>query len=411
MWWHRTDLLARFMDDLVASEIAVLRPQLGGPGSGGTSLQRPLPDRLDLAARYHLDSLELVQLATRISVALDLGASGIDDYLLARRTLADWREIAAAGLDRASERMTFLTSGSTGRARPCPHLLADLSGEIEALLPVLDGAARIVTLVPAHHIYGFLFSILLPSRLAVEVLDGRDMAGTGLLRRLRPGDLVVGFPDRYASLVNAGSPPHGVTALTSTAPCPAGLQDALEAVGWSGVVEIYGSSETGGLGVRTGGHEPFALIAPWRPADGVPPGDVAGRDLGGSDMLQRAGRPPIQAPDRLEWTGPRHFRPAGRLDGAVQVMGMNVFPERVRAVLRSHPAVEDAAVRLTRSGGAARLKAFVVSKGAPLDGEGLAHWAETRLSPPERPRHWRFGQALPTGPMGKPADWPMEGEE
>jgi 4-coumarate--CoA ligase len=65
------------------------------------------------------DSLELVSLATALVEALHLHRSGIEDYLLARRTLGEWIEICAGGLARFDGALTFCTSGSTGKPKSC----------------------------------------------------------------------------------------------------------------------------------------------------------------------------------------------------------------------------------------------------------------------------------------------------
>ena len=105
----------------------------------------------------------------------------------------------------------------------------------------------------------------------------------------------------------------------------------------------------------------------------------------------------------------RHFRPAGRRDGAVVVGGSNVFPERVRAVLCSHPDVADAAVRLMRPDEGERLKAYVVPRHSRGDNERLRaelwSWLGARLAAPERPGAIELGPALPVGASGKSADW------
>jgi acyl-coenzyme A synthetase/AMP-(fatty) acid ligase len=57
-----------------------------------------------------------------------------------------------------------------------------------------------------------------------------------------------------------------------------------------------------------------------------------------------------------------------------------------------------------------RLKAFVVLRQPGADEDalraGLAAHVEALLPPPERPRAFTFGPAVPLTPMGKPADWP-----
>lgn len=99
------------------------------------------------------------------------------------------------------------------------------------------------------------------------------------------------------------------------------------------------------------------------------------------------------------------MRPVGRRDGAVQIGGHNVWPDRVARALRAVDGVADAAVRMHANG---RLKAFIVPA-EQQDTEHLSARIEQmiilHLTDPERPRSFRFGAALPRNAMGKLADW------
>ena len=171
-------------------------------------------------------------------------------------------------------------------------------------------------------------------------------------------------------------------------------------------MDVYGSSETGGLGwrERTGDGWTEAgggfRLAPWR-------------RRGGADTLAREGQAPIVAPDHLAWDRSGGFRIDSRRDGTVKVGGVTVDLDRVRQAICAHPGVADARVRPMQPGEGARLKAFVVP--GPQAGEdpgslltSLAAHLATTLSAAERPRAFRFGRALPLTASGKPADWPVE---
>ena len=95
----------------------------------------------------------------------------------------------------------------------------------------------------------------------------------------------------------------------------------------------------------------------------------------------------------------------GRRDGAVQVGGHNVYPERIRRRLLEHLDVAEAAVRMDAATG--RLKAFVVPRAAALDrctAKELDTWCAV-LRDVERPRPITIGAAVPLTSMGKLADW------
>ena len=84
--WHRQPgALARFVSDLIADELAHLRP-------GGMPLpDRPWPDGLALDEQgLGLDSLERLSVAAALNEALHLHESGVEDLLLAQRHFGEW---------------------------------------------------------------------------------------------------------------------------------------------------------------------------------------------------------------------------------------------------------------------------------------------------------------------------------
>ena len=112
--------------------------------------------------------------------------------------------------------------------------------------------------------------------------------------------------------------------------------------------------------------------------------------------------------DNVTWTGQRHLRPGARIDKAVQVGGINVFPQYVASVIERHEGVKQCLVRLMRQDEGYRLKAFVVPQHgydvSALHKELILH-ARRELSDVQRPGAYSFGPDIPRGPLGKPMDW------
>ena len=399
-WHRRRSALARFVADLVADELAHLRP-------GGMPLpDRPWPGGLALDEQgLGLDSLERLSVAAALNEALHLHESGIEDLLLARSYFGEWLDVAAEGLAAFDARLTFRTSGSSGVAKACPHAVANLLPEVEHLAGLMPGTRRVLAAVPAHHMYGFLLTVLLPARLGCsEVIDIRRMTPQAVTAMMQSGDLVISHPAHWSLLArHAGHLPPGVHGVTSTAPCPDALARSLEDIGLGTLMQVYGSSETAGIGTRTAAGSAFRLMPSWS------------RDARDDHRLLRtAADGSISShaiPDRLAWLDERHFSVCGRVDEAVQVGGTNVFPARVRQVLLDHPQVADAQVRLMAPEEGSRLKAFVVpapgADPAALRSE-LWRWTESRLTAPERPKAFTVGHQLPRNAMGKVSDWPLD---
>lgn len=388
LWWQGP-ALARLLSDLLGAELARMRP---GWSAG------PIPWSDDLALGpegLDLDSLERVRLATALSEVLDLVEP---DRFPDARSFGGLVREARRLLPSAGGRIAFRTSGSTGRPKTVRHPFDALLEEVDHHSRRLGPARRVLSAVPSHPIYGFLFTVLLPWRLGAEVVDLRAH-GLGAWPGLaRAGDLLVATPTLWAAATEGRGWPEGVRGVTSGAPCPPEVADRLRAAGLR-LLEIYGSTETGGIGARDDPHAPFRLFPWWR------------RE--GDDRLVRTveGRiGPVDLPDHVAWEGADLLRPAGRRDGAVQVFGANVHPGRVRSVLLAHPEVAEARVRLMGTEEGDWLKAFVVPRPGVVDHARLRReldaWARARLSPPERPRAIAFGPAVPLSPAGKPADWP-----
>lgn len=395
-WWREPGVLHRLCCDLLAAELARLRP-------GRTAPAVPWAPELRFEEDLGADSLERLQLATALTEATHFRESGIGEPLTTGRTVADWTAAIAAGLDRFSAQITFRTSGSTGHPKWCVHELASLEAEVAVLGTLLRGVKRVLGTVPSHHIYGFLFEVLLPLRLGAAFVDVRALLPSQVAAKAAAGDAIVAFPEFWRTA--ARSVPRfepDVIAVNSTGPCPAEAVTAVRAAGIARFIDVFGSSETAGIGRREDPAAAYDLFPYWR--------------RGGSDreLVRRmpdGTQRTFHVPDELTWVDAGHVRPGGRAEGAVQVGGINVFPRHVAARLAGRPGVAEAAVRLMRPGEGDRLKAFIVpvdpaADPAPLVAE-LWAWIDATLTPPERPKSIVTGAILPAGVLGKPADWPV----
>lgn len=327
------------------------------------------------------------------------------DQLMSCPSMKEWDECALGFWRTNPAGLVFKTSGSTGVPNACLQPFALLEQEIQAQAEIFKERKRIVTLVPRHHIYGFLFSILLPKALGVPVLELPLVPSRSQMEQIRPGDLVVAFPMFWKSL-SALTPsfPPGVCGVTSTGPCPVDVIHTLLKLGLDRITEIYGSSETGGVGTRHHPDHAYTLLPYWEPITLQPsqmPSLVRRLPDGGT-----AG--PFKLPDLTQWETARTFRPLKREDKCVQVAGVNVYPEKVADRIRSHPMVRSCAVRLMRPEEGQRLKAFIVLRDKNrLDDfrRDIRSWLAQRLSASEIPKSLTYGTVLPKNDMGKDADW------
>ncbi|MDV6316725.1 AMP-binding protein [Idiomarina sp. HP20-50] len=353
-----------------------------------------------------VDSLERLALAGRIVQFFHMGDSGVEDYLLRRDSLSDWAEIVLKSRQVHSRNVTVTTSGSTGQPKTCEHSWSDLVNEVNEFVNVFNNhydlfPSRVVALVPSHHIYGFLFTVLLPHLTNVPVLRGFKAYSHVRNGGLRTGDIVVGFPELLTQLATEISfLPPGVLFMSSAGPCPASTLHQLYAKGAARAIEIYGSSETAGIGYRCEPENNYRLLSRWRSNLETP-------QLLTDSQTQNT----FELPDNLNWQNADEFKIEGRIDKAVSIRGTNVFPAHISNCLKQHPEIADASVRPMQPAEGSGLKAFVVpqnSASMEMTEQNIKRWLAERLLAVEIPEHISFGERLPLNIMGKTSDWAID---
>lgn len=381
------DSVLRVLRSLIAHELGQSRRmdgfQLGSERWGrDTSIGvRPKGDDGD---SLDADSLELVSLATAVTQFFQLHLIGLEDYLLRYRTLGQWVEVVQASRAKGGTAIGFQTSGSTGTPRQVVHRWADLEQEVaffHRLIPGLIGftPSRLLVPLPCHHIYGFLFGVMLAETMKLPVVSG-SLAWAEMMRGgFKSGDLVVGHPFFWKQVAKGALQlPPEVAGLTSTGPCDHGTAQALERMKLAALIQIYGATETAGIGWRVKADAHFELLPRWRQAPG---GD------GLADCVSGALHP---LPDTVDWMGERHLLPVARRDRAVQVGGINVYPERIRWHLQQVEFVGAASVELVDGRLEARIEAVANAPSQNQMREHLRHWCARHLTSPERPAIFDF---------------------
>lgn len=371
---------------VVAAEVKRLRP-VGAPPIALQDWPEAMPIGDD---GLGLDSLEQLGALGALAETFDLDDSALGQVSPDR--VGAWIDWIMQSHILGRSRLTVHTSGSTGTPSVCRHAVADLIEEAQCLATQIADRRRVVALVPAHHLYGIIWTALLPAVADIPVV----VRALGAPLELASGDLVVAVPDQWRTLSRLiRAFPDDVVGISSAGPLDDHVAAALLESGLKRMFDIYGSSETGGIAMRELPGSAYALLPRWQlTPDGHDDWQLTDHD-GRHHPL----------PDHVDRIGERSLRPLRRRDGAVQVGGHNVWPTRVADVLRRIDGVVDAAVRLHFDG---RLKVFIVPN-SNIDPDELAvmierHTAD-QLSALERPRHFRFGAALPRNAMGKLEDW------
>jgi 4-coumarate--CoA ligase (photoactive yellow protein activation family) len=351
--------------------------------------------------RLSIDSLQMMQLAGAINDYFCLFEVGIEDFLLAKTTLGEWVELIAKAYELGCAHIRLQSSGTSGQQKIIQHAIVDLEQESAHWAQSFNQAQRLLCFTPIHHIYGLLFGAMLSHKLGCPLYT-EQKAFAMLHQGLSEGDILVGFPDFWHYFLQSGiRVPKGIRAVTSTAPMAAEQRNALLALGLEVLFDVYGSTETGGIGFRTTPQNHYALLPYFMPGKSQN-NQLWRQHLDGRQSL-------ITAPDYLLWQDERLFSIEGRIDSALQVGGVNVNPKQIADAIAQIPNVNTVVVRSFTQAQVIRLKAFVVlDKDTPKARQSLLRLLEERFVGAERLVQVNFGAAIPTNEMGKPCDWPVD---
>lgn len=300
---------------------------------------------------------------------------------------------------------TVYTSGTTGPMTAWRKSSAELLGEAHWLGQAfgISPGDRVVGTVAPGHIYGLLFSVLMPlARGAAFSRETPHHAGAleHFVARFEPGVLVtVPVQLRAFASLAAGALAPVRRVFSSTGPLPRPVAKAFHARHGLCVSEILGSTETGGLASR----ERDGAEAPrWRPFDVVRVSvDDSGRLAVDSPFLHADLPRPFETADRVELAPDGSFTHLGRLDDVVKVGGRRVSLSALEDCLRQQTGVEEAAVLALPTQdvrGAQVVAAVAPASCAPSE---LRTALLERFEPSCLPRRLVAVDALPIGPEGK----------
>lgn len=314
----------------------------------------------------------------------------------------------------ADPRLELFTSGSTGEPKPVLKHAVQLDAELLALEQAFGaglGTSLVLATVSHQHIYGLLFKVLWPlaagrpfdsrlwrdsAALALSAAEREQgavwIASPAQLKRLSPD-----FPWEAAR--------HGVRELFSSGGALPDAAAALWTQGWGRApLEVYGSTETGGIGWRRQSAGPV-----WRALPGV-----AVKAAADGALCLRSPHLPdrhwLTLDDGGRLVGEDGFELTGRRDRIVKIEEKRLALPELEARLLAHPLIDEAAalmlpgerpqlavVAVLSAAGAAALAA----EGRGALGRRLRRDLGELFEPVLLPRRWRFVEALPVNRQGK----------
>lgn len=304
--------------------------------------------------------------------------------------------------------VTFLTSGSTGQPKMCRKRFSQLVAETEILAALWTlPPGPVVSTVSHQHIYGLLFSVLLPLLSGRPMTASRAQGWDDIARHLASGGATLVTSPAHLSRIPGELPAGCRAAAIFSSGAPLGLQAAGDALTRLGVLptEVLGSTETGGIAWR----RQAASGEPWTPLPGV----SAGLDADGMLIVSSpfcGDDSPIRTGDLVRFEDDGRFSLAGRGDRIAKVEGKKVSLSRVELALMELAEIDEAAAidlpdRSGALGAAVVLSAAGAARLKALDrfrfGQELRSKLAERLEPMERPKVWRFLSKLPETSHGK----------
>ncbi|HZX32590.1 MAG TPA: AMP-binding protein [Rhodocyclaceae bacterium] len=306
--------------------------------------------------------------------------------------------------------LELYTSGSTGE----PKCIRKSLGQLEAECGVLEscwgeaaGGATVTATTPHHHIYGLLFRLLWPLTAGRPIDNATIGEPSSLSERLTAlGDAVlVSSPAqlaRWPQLTDLAAMAHRPRLVFSSGgPLPAEAACHYAETWGDAPIEVFGSTETGGIAWRrqSGGN------SAWTPLPRV----QLAPDADGALLVRSPFLPddsPLRMEDAVEFAPDGSFILRGRLDRIVKIEEKRLSLPEMESWLDRHPAVATAAVVPVPMGRRTMVGAVVVLQpGLPEDRRSLVTTLKDHLG--QRyddvllPRRWRFVERLPYSERGK----------
>ena len=310
-------------------------------------------------------------------------------------------------------RLVLYTSGSTGAPKRVEKTLAQLEREIRNLHGLWGetlARASVLATVPHYHIYGLLFRVLWPLRAGrpVEETTLADPLQLRACAERRGPYVLVSTPAhlaRFPDLLPLAEWRKPQLIFSSGGPLEAAAAARYRAAFGRAPLEVFGSTETGGVAWRSRDGSPREDA--WTPFPGIEAtrGEDGALMLDSPYLAERRHR----MDDAAEFLDDGRFLLRGRLDRVVKVEGKRLSLPQLEQLLARHEWVSAAcAVALP---GAQRLgvavlpsaagAAALAREGARAVREALRRHVARELDPTLLPRSFRFVDALPFDERGK----------
>ncbi|CAO4835890.1 MAG: D-alanine--D-alanyl carrier protein ligase [Holosporales bacterium] len=243
-------------------------------------------------------------------------------------------ELSLKDIEQTDSTIIFYTSGTTGQPKEIIKKFSQLEAEVLALkktFSIHNGC--FISTVPHHHIYGFLFSVLLPLYTDSMIVKNTCVLIEDILSIKNDHLILISSPTH---LKRIGKDHIGKFKMIFSSSAPLSYEAAQHCLMYldSLPIEIYGSTETGGIAYR----QQYKENTPWK------------LFLGMQIHQQSDGSLTIESPyllnqekihDDLFFHSKDEFDLLKRLDRTVKIEGKRISLEDIEGQLLRHPFVKD----------------------------------------------------------------------
>ena len=317
-------------------------------------------------------------------------------------TAAELSESGVASVAGERQLLSIYTSGTTGLHQRCDKTARQLFGEAHTLVRVL-GFSPETTLgstVPSHHLYGLLFAALVPWFAGGRLVSPALFQPEDVMRAIAHWKIseLVTVPTHLGALAAAWEPGRARLrrAFSSGAVLAPELARRFAERSGADVIDVLGSTESGGIGWRIANRERL-----YTPLPGVEVrADEEQHLLLRSPFLERT-QAWQRMGDRVA-VGSAGFEYLGRDDGVVKLGAKRVAVQQIEARTRELPGVSEVAL-LVRDSDTLRGKELWMAVVATEDWtpEQLRKRLAPHFDPVLLPRRIRRVASLPRTALGK----------
>ncbi|MBW2591679.1 MAG: acyl--CoA ligase [Deltaproteobacteria bacterium] len=399
------DIRSRYDDEnktvcIAVGNRAVMAASVLSALSGGPALVLPYSNSPKVLSETYFRTRYSAAIVSSADVALPRGV----EHIVPEPGNGSW-ESGRYDVNPDKPFITLFTGGSTGIPRTWSKTPVNLLGEAIHTMKRfnISSSDRVAATVSPYHIYGLLFSVLIPLVSSASVLEETFTFPGEIISAIekKSASILVSVPVHYRALEGHSIKRGNLLRLAFSSAGALDKDDGryfFEQTG-VGVTEVYGSTETGGIALRNRslGEEslaPFDMVD-WK----ISEDRLYVRSAFLSPELERDRDGYFRTGDRAACADGK-ITLLGRVDGIVKVGGRRVDLEDIRKKIKNINGITDAFV-FSRPAAGGRENEIAAAVETLLGRKEILKKLSTVVEPYALPRRIRNMKKIPVTKTGK----------